>query len=48
MSQRQAAKALKVSQSTVRNDVSTKGARSSKNYSTKAGRRAEREVKLAS
>jgi N6-adenosine-specific RNA methylase IME4/predicted XRE-type DNA-binding protein len=47
MSQRQAAKALGVSQSTVRDDVSRNSSEPSKNHSTKAERRAERELELA-
>jgi hypothetical protein len=47
LSQRQAAKALGVSQSTIRDDVSRKDAQARKNHSTKAERRAEREVELA-
>ena len=47
VSQRDAAKVLGVSQSTVRDDVSGKSSKSSKNHSTKADRRAQRELELA-
>lgn len=47
VSQRKAAKALRVSQSTVRDDVSRNGSKSSRTHSTKAERRAQREAELA-
>jgi N6-adenosine-specific RNA methylase IME4/predicted XRE-type DNA-binding protein len=47
MSQREVAKALGVSQSTVRDDVSSKSSETSRSHSTKAERRAERERELA-
>jgi len=47
VSQRDTAKALGVSQSTVRDDVSGNRAKPSKDYSTKAERRAQRELDLA-
>jgi hypothetical protein len=47
MSQREAARELGVSQSTIRDDVSRKSTEPSRNHSTKAERHAEREVELA-
>jgi len=48
MSQRQAAKVLRVGQSTIRDDVSGKHSKSSGKHSTKSERRAKRERELAS
>jgi transposase len=45
MSQREAAKAQGVSQSTVRDDVSRKSSKSSRNQQPKPSRRAEREAR---
>lgn len=47
LSQREAAKVLGVSQSTIRDDVSDNSSNASRNHSTKAERRAERELELA-